>query len=81
MRDFASVLASKQAPSVDIVVGVVVATALGGSPPTISVQLSGDTTVTIPGVGFLAGYSPSVADNCLLFKRGTDLFAFGKIAT
>ena len=51
-----------------------------GTTPTVSVQISGDTSVTIDGVRFLGSYSPQVNDNALIVKQGTDLFALGTIA-
>lgn len=51
------------------------------TPPTISVQLSGDTTTTIPGIRVYNGYVPVVADSVLLVKQGRELLAWGKVAT
>lgn len=51
------------------------------TPPTISVQLSGDTTVTVPGVRILNGYVPAVSDSVLLVKQGRDVLAWGRVAT
>lgn len=57
----------------------VTASADTANPPTISIQISGDTTVTIPGVRYLDSYSPVVGDTILVFKQGTDLVALGQI--
>lgn len=51
------------------------------TPPTVTVYLSGDTTVPIAGVYLAANYSPQVGDTCLLFKQGNEFFAQGTIAT
>lgn len=60
--------------------GTVTAIAKTATPPTLSVQISGDTTTTIDGVRYIEGYNPVVGDVVQLFKQGTDLNAFGKIA-
>lgn len=57
----------------------VTASADTANPPTISIQISGDTTVTIDGVRYLDSYSPVVGDTILVFKQGTDLVALGQI--
>lgn len=61
--------------------GTVTAVDFVSTPPTISVQLSGDTTTTIAGVRIYNGYVPVVSDTVLLLKQGTDLLAWGKVAT
>ncbi|MFD8117101.1 hypothetical protein [Streptomyces microflavus] len=50
------------------------------TPPTISVQMSGDTTTTIDGVRIEETYSPRVGHTVLIFKQAADIFAFGHIA-
>lgn len=60
--------------------GVVTAIADTATPPTISVQISGDTTTTIDGVRYIDSYAPVVGDTALIIKQGTDLVALGQIA-
>ncbi len=60
--------------------GTVTAIADTASPPTLSVQISGDTTTTIVGVRYMDSYTPVVGDTALIIKQGTDLCALGKIA-
>lgn len=60
--------------------GAVTAIATTSAPPTLSVQISGDTTTTIDGVRYIEGYNPVVGDVVQFFKQGTDLIAFGKVA-
>lgn len=51
------------------------------TPPTITIQLSGDTTVSIPGIRIINGYVPVVTDSVLLVKQGREMVAWGKVAT
>lgn len=60
--------------------GVVISIATGSAPPTLSVQISGDTTTTIDGVRYIDSYVPVVGDTALILKQGTDLVAMGQIA-
>jgi hypothetical protein len=60
--------------------GTVTAIANTSAPPTLSVQISGDTTTTIDGVRYVDSYKPAVNDVALIIKQGTDLVALGKIA-
>ncbi|QES45277.1 hypothetical protein DEJ49_33605 [Streptomyces venezuelae] len=60
--------------------GTVTAIADTASPPTLSVQISGDTTTTIDGIRSIESYVPVVGDTALIIKQGTDLVALGKIA-
>lgn len=60
--------------------GTVTAIADTSAPPTLSVQISGDTTTTIDGVRYIEAYTPAVGDVALIIKQGTDLVALGKIA-
>lgn len=57
----------------------VITDAATANPPTVSVQISGDTTVTIDGVRYLDSYSPVVGDTVLVIKQGTDLVVLGQI--
>lgn len=60
--------------------GQITAIADTSAPPTLSVQISGDTTTTIDGVRYVESYVPAVGDTALIIKQGTDLVALGKIA-
>ncbi len=59
--------------------GVVASLQTTGTPPTITVTISGD-TLEVPGVRYYEHYSPAVADVVHLLKQGTDLTAIGKVA-
>lgn len=50
------------------------------TPPTITVTISGATTVEIPGVCYYEHYVPEVGDVVHIDKQGTDIVAMGKIA-
>lgn len=60
--------------------GTVTAIADTSAPPTLSVQISGDTTTTIDGVRYVDSYKPATGDVALIIKQGTDLVALGTIA-
>lgn len=60
--------------------GQVTAIADTSAPPTLSVQISGDTTTTIDGIRYIDSYAPVVGDTALIIKQGTDLVALGQIA-
>ncbi|MEU6674751.1 hypothetical protein [Streptomyces sp. NPDC046925] len=60
--------------------GTVTAIADTATPPTLSVQISGDTTTTIDGIRYIDSYVPVVGDTALIIKQGTDLVALGQIA-
>lgn len=60
--------------------GAVTSLQTTGTPPTITVQISGDTTTDIAGVRYYEHYQPDVADVVHIDKQGTDLVAIGKIA-
>ncbi|WP_158708810.1 hypothetical protein [Streptomyces sp. NRRL S-920] len=59
--------------------GTVSSIASAAAPPTLGVQISGDTT-EIPGVRYIDSYAPEVGDTVLIIKQGTDLVALGEIA-
>lgn len=50
------------------------------SAATISCTIMGDPTV-IAGIGFADFYTPTVGDNCILVKQGTELWALGTVAS
>lgn len=60
--------------------GTVASLQTTGTPPTVTITISGDTTTEIPGVRFYEHYPPQVGDVVHLIKQGTDLAAVGKIA-
>lgn len=60
--------------------GVVTAIDVAGQPPTLSIQISGDTTTTITGVRLLDNYSPSIGHTVLVDKLGSDIVVRGHIA-
>ncbi|AZM51754.1 hypothetical protein DMA15_03475 [Streptomyces sp. WAC 01529] len=59
--------------------GTVSSIASTSAPPTLGVQISGDTT-EIPGIRYVDSYAPVVGDTVLVIKQGTDLVALGEIA-
>jgi hypothetical protein len=79
LRDLATILAPKDEVRVSIIKGIVTAVALTGSPPTITVQVSGDTSVDIPGVRFIDSYSPVVGDTVMMLKQGSEFFGLGQM--
>jgi hypothetical protein len=48
-----------------------------GSPPTLTLLVSGDTTAPVPGVTFMDSYSPVVGDTVLVGRQGKDIFVLG----
>lgn len=60
--------------------GTVASIQTASVPPTVTITISGDTTVEIPGVRYYEHYPPAVGDTVHLIKQGTDLVAVGKIA-
>jgi hypothetical protein len=63
-----------------LVKGVVTAVDAIGSPPTVSLNISGDTTTTVSNVRLLNTYSPVVNDTVLLARQGSDIVILGQIA-
>lgn len=61
--------------------GIITAVNDNATPPTVSLQLSGDTATTISGVRRLEGYSPVVNQTALVLKQGSEIMALGHIAT
>lgn len=59
--------------------GTVSSIASTSVPPTLGVQISGDTT-EIPGIRYIDSYAPEAGDTVLIIKQGTDLVALGEIA-
>lgn len=80
-RNFTKRLApTKTAPAPSVVNGLVTTVSAGITPPTISVQINGDTSTTIDGVAYDNAYVPVVGDTCMLLRQGTDLVALGRVA-
>lgn len=59
--------------------GTVASIESGGTPPTVTVTLSGSTT-TIPGVRYLDSYAPVVGDTVIFLKQTSDVLIIGQIA-
>lgn len=78
-RELATTLAATPQISAMCVKGVVTSVVNPGVPPTISVQIGGDTTTTIDNVRFIDSYSPVVGDTCLLIKQESGVFALGQM--
>lgn len=55
---------------------------LGGAstPPTVTVNISGDTSVPIVGVRLSDDYSPQIGDTVLILKQGSEVFCLTHIA-
>jgi hypothetical protein len=79
LADLAAALTAPPPVSASVLKGVVTAVALTGTPPTISVNLAGDTTVTVAAVRFVDSYTPVTGDTVLLVKQGADIFALGQM--
>jgi hypothetical protein len=62
---------------VTLVKGTVTAWDATGTPPSVTINLSGDTT-DIPGVRYQGGYSPVVGDTVDIMKQGTALMVIGR---
>lgn len=63
-----------------LVKGIIAAVDTAGSPPTVSIQISGDTATTIASVRVMNNYSPVTGDTVLIAKQGADIVVLGHIA-
>lgn len=63
-----------------LVKGIVTSYEFLGSPPTITINISGDTTTEVSDVRILDGYSPQVGQTVLIAKQGADIIVLGHIA-
>lgn len=63
-----------------MVKGTVTAFDFSGSPPTLTINVSGDTTTEITNVVLLNNYSPQVGHTVLVAKQGADIVVLGHIA-
>lgn len=59
---------------------VVTGVDFNGSPPTLSIQISGETTTTVSNVRLLNNYTPMVGHTVLVAYQGADIVVFGHIA-
>ena len=83
IRNLAQLIAKSGALGFDpttIVKGVVTAVDFAGSPPTVSIQISGESTVTINSVSLLNNYSPQAGHTVLIAKQGANIVVLGHIA-
>lgn len=60
--------------------GIVASISPNSSPPTLTLNMSGDETVSVAGVRWLDSYAPQVGDTVLVLKQGPDILAVGHIA-
>lgn len=82
VRDLAAQITAAAQPAYtapQVVKGTITAFSSDTTPPTVSLNLSGDTTA-IDGVRYLISYSPLVGDVVALLKTGPDLFVLGAYA-
>jgi len=56
-----------------------VTSVVAGPPATVSVKISGDTTV-ITGIRYLSSYSPSTSDKVFCLINKGDILVLGKLA-
>jgi hypothetical protein len=63
-----------------IVKGIVTAVNTTGSPPTVTINISGDTTTAIASIRILNNYSPVVGHTVLIAKQGADIVVLGHVA-
>lgn len=52
----------------------------GATPPTCSVNISGDITTLVTGVRLMNNYSPQIGQTCLIGQQGPDIFLIGAIS-
>jgi hypothetical protein len=60
--------------------GIVAAVADTTTPPTVSINISGDTTTLVSQVRTLNNYTPLVGQTVLVGKQGTEIFLLGAIS-
>lgn len=63
-----------------ILKGIVKAVNSTGSPPTVTIEISGDTTTQITSVRVMNNYTPTVGHTVLIVKQGADIVVLGHIA-
>lgn len=81
IRDLATQIAALQDPvnRTTFKKAQVVASADTANPPSVSLQVSGDTTTTIAGVRYIDSYSPVVGDTVLIGSQGSDVWVLGQM--
>jgi hypothetical protein len=65
---------------VTLVKGTITAVANTGSPPTVTINISGDTTTPVGQVRLMNNYSPVVGHTVIIAKMGPDIVVLGHIA-
>lgn len=84
IRDLASQITSMSKLGFDPMTvrkGVVAAIADTTSPPTVSINISGDSETLVSQVRTLNNYTPIVGQTVLIGKQGTEIFLLGAIAS
>lgn len=84
LRDLAAQIAAMTKLPFDPVTvrkAVVVGVADTATPPTVSLNISGDSTTTVSEVRTLNNYTPLVGQTVLLAKQGAEIFILGAIAS
>lgn len=79
IRSLATVLKKDDTVCARIVKAVITAANPAASPPSIDVQIGGDTSTTVKEVRYLDSYTPVVGDTCLIIQQGADVFALGTV--
>jgi hypothetical protein len=60
--------------------GVITAVNFAGSPPTVTIEISGSSAVQVADVHVLNNYSPVVGQTVLVDKQGADIVILGSVA-
>lgn len=79
VRSLAGALVTDTTACAMLIKGVVTAVDLVASPPSITCQLEGDTTTSVPGIVFIDSYSPVVGDTVQIIKQGNSIVAIGQV--
>jgi len=84
LRDLATQIASMTKLGFDpltIRKGMIAAVTDFADPPTVAINISGDTETTVSEVRVLNNYTPLVGQTVLIAKQGTEIFLLGSIAS
>jgi hypothetical protein len=84
LRDLATQIASMTKLGFDpltIRKGTIAAVTDFADPPTVAINISGDTETTVSEVRVLNNYTPLVGQTVLIAKQGTEIFLLGSIAS
>ncbi len=84
IRDLATQITKMAKPDSDpmnIRKGIIAAVDDNANPPTVSLNISGDTETLITQVRTLNNYTPLVGQTVLIAKQGTEIFLMGGIAS